>query len=93
MEQFVLAIILLHYVNIICPTLNKHLPFCIQGQRSIILQCLLTRKTVVVPSCVRDLDLAAMAAKTEGFVARDLEYIVSRAIHANLMAKASVEGT
>ncbi|KAI0239258.1 Peroxisome biogenesis factor 1 [Lamellibrachia satsuma] len=64
-----------------------------EGQRSIILQCLLTRKTVVVPSCVRDLDLAAVAAKTEGFVARDLEYIVSRAIHANLMAKASVEAS
>ena len=47
---------------------------------------------MVAPSCVNDLNLSAVGVKTEGFVARDLERIVSRAIHANLMARASMDG-
>ena len=47
---------------------------------------------MVAPSCVNDLNLSAGAKKTEGFVPRDLERIVSRAIHANLMARTSMDG-
>ena len=47
---------------------------------------------MVAASCVNDLNLSAVGVKTEGFVARDLERIVSRAIHANLMARTSMDG-
>ena len=47
---------------------------------------------MVAPSCVNDLNLSALAVKTEGFVVRDLERIVSRAIYANLMARTSIDG-
>ena len=49
------------------------------------LECLLTNKTQVAVSCLNDLDLEALSRQTEGYVARDLETVVDRAVHAHLM--------
>jgi peroxin-1 len=46
------------------------------------LECLLADRPHFT---VSHLDVAAVASRTEGYVARDLRYLVDRAIHANLL--------
>ena len=56
-----------------------------QKARVAILQSILTNKPVVSAASLADLDLEAVAAKTEGYVAKDLNMMVDRTIHAHHM--------
>lgn len=53
-----------------------------KGQRKEILKTILTSRSLVKEEKLDDLDLDQLAHRTEGYVARDLENVVNRAIHA-----------
>ncbi|MEQ2217221.1 hypothetical protein XENOCAPTIV_030848, partial [Xenoophorus captivus] len=61
----------------------------IQGfaQRAEILHHLILRKTFLSEETLKDLDLEAVAKKTEGYTAQDLSVLLERAIHANTMQR------
>lgn len=58
-----------------------------QTQRFAILESLFITRPHISPSS--DLDLHSVASLSEGFVARDLESLVDRAVHAHLMKRPS----
>ena len=55
-----------------------------QAAREQILKSILQRHSSITVETVHTLNLAAVAAKTEGYVARDLECLVNRALHQKL---------
>ncbi|PWA15107.1 hypothetical protein CCH79_00008874 [Gambusia affinis] len=56
-----------------------------QVQRAEILHHLILRKPFLSEESLRDLDLEAVAMKTEGYAAQDLTVLLERAVHANTM--------
>ncbi|XP_005797465.2 peroxisome biogenesis factor 1 [Xiphophorus maculatus] len=56
-----------------------------QAQRADILRHLILRKPFLSEESLKDLDLEAVARKTEGYAAQDLTVLLERAIHANTM--------
>ncbi|GFO42230.1 peroxisome biogenesis factor 1 [Plakobranchus ocellatus] len=55
-----------------------------KSAREHILKCILQKHSSISTETVQTLNLAAVASKTEGFVARDLECLVNRAVHLKL---------
>ena len=49
------------------------------------MSAMLKSKLSVTEGCMNKLDLDGLAQRTEGFVARDLEKVLSRAVHAHLL--------
>ncbi len=47
------------------------------------MKAILLNRADVNPDCLLELDLSKVTRQTEGFVARDLDMVVTRAIHAN----------
>ncbi|MEQ2243506.1 hypothetical protein ILYODFUR_007623 [Ilyodon furcidens] len=58
-----------------------------QAQRAEILHHLILRKTFLSEETLKDLDLEAVAKKTEGYTPQDLSVLLERAIHANTMQR------
>ncbi|XP_015227895.1 PREDICTED: peroxisome biogenesis factor 1 isoform X1 [Cyprinodon variegatus] len=58
-----------------------------QAQRAEILHHLIQRKPFLSEESLKDLDLEAVAKRTEGYTAQDLTVLLERAIHANTMQK------
>ena len=58
-----------------------------KAQREAMLEALLTFRSGVREEAVRELDLSRVASQTEGYVVRDLEQVVDRALHARRMAR------
>ncbi|XP_052784085.1 peroxisomal ATPase PEX1-like [Mya arenaria] len=57
-----------------------------KDQRRAILKTILKTKKGLPEECVEKLDLDQLSCRTEGYVARDLENIINRAVHAHLLA-------
>lgn len=57
-----------------------------QEQRKEILIKITSKKVSISESAMKDLDLDAIAQRTEGYLARDLVNVVSRAVHAYILA-------
>lgn len=58
-----------------------------QAQRAEILRHLILRKPFVTEESLKELDLEAVAKKTEGYNAQDLTVLLERAIHASTMQR------
>ncbi|XP_007547653.1 peroxisomal ATPase PEX1 isoform X1 [Poecilia formosa] len=56
-----------------------------QAQRAAILHRLILRKPFLSEESFKDLDLEAVAMKTDGYTAQDLTVLLERAVHANKM--------
>lgn len=54
-------------------------------QRKEILQTIMKCKSMVSEKALQSLDLDLLGQRTEGYVARDLEHIISRAVHAHIL--------
>ena len=57
----------------------------IQEQREDMLRTLMLKKTAISEDSMDNLDLSALSQRMQGFVARDLESIVNRAVHAHIL--------
>ncbi|XP_045201588.2 peroxisomal ATPase PEX1-like [Mercenaria mercenaria] len=56
-------------------------------QRKEILDTILRSKSMVTEKALASLNLDLLGQRTEGFVARDLEFIISRAVHAHILTQ------
>ena len=54
------------------------------GRRELLCSILETHSTVAAKSTLERLDLDVVASRTEGFVARDLQALINRALHRHL---------
>ena len=54
------------------------------GRQELLCSILETHSTVTAKSTLERLDLDAVASRTEGFVARDLQALINRALHHHL---------
>ncbi|KAL4220096.1 Peroxisome biosynthesis protein pex1 [Mactra antiquata] len=58
-----------------------------KAQRTDILEKIMKTKSMVTEKALTNLDLDQLSQRTEGYVARDLENIISRAVHAHILAQ------
>ena len=61
--------------------------FPVQAQREDILRKIMIENTTISESSVNEIDLGSLSHKMQGYVARDLENVINRAIHAHILTQ------
>ncbi|XP_041353042.1 peroxisome biogenesis factor 1-like [Gigantopelta aegis] len=61
-----------------------------KDQRKSILMSVIKNKSHISNDCLNDLDLELISRGTEGFVSRDIEHLVNKAIHAKFLGASSM---